>query len=62
MLEAGGSNVLKTRLVFFAKSITNANNQIIETVELPPAFMTPAMPTNPFLAASGMSMIPELLT
>lgn len=55
--EAGGSNVLKTTLVFVGNIRTNANNEIIREVNLPPKLANQLPPTAPFMAPSGATMI-----
>lgn len=55
--EPGGSNVFKTTLAFFSHTITNSKGEVITQMDLPPELMDRSLPTNPFLAPVGISMV-----
>jgi len=55
--EADGSNVLKTTLVFVGNVRTNANNEIIKEVKLPPELMKHLPPSTPFIAPTAPSIL-----
>jgi len=56
VLEADGSNVLKATLAYFGKTTTNANNEVVNKIKLPPRIMN-GLSAAPFWAPNGEEII-----
>jgi hypothetical protein len=52
--DSGGSNVLKTTLVFVGKTTTNTSNEIVKEIDLPPGVV---QSSSSFMAPAGIGMI-----